>query len=267
MYRLIRRSGLLGPILALVIACLVIVSGFAGTSDADQEEGRKGHGGFDFFVTDSQKTSFGFQDDTALPAGFFDKDSARFEGRVVLQGSPLKKFRGRPVGKTDTILERKSMPKLGPPYPSRGTTELEVVALSLKSMQPIQVQVGGKIQLWDLELQLSPNRPSSGKATIVQRGERGGSFSSDLTVFGLLKFIRRGDGAERTLDFGKDRAEARSQALTLRASDVPWERRPPEGVLVVSGLSDDFFALPDVPITHRGPNYRHTVRVGRDSDL
>lgn len=244
MYRHIRRFNSRGPILALVIACLAFVSGPGTAMGSDQQEEKQGRGGgFDFFVTDGKRTTFEFKGASALPAGFFDKDSARFEGPVSLQGSPIRTFRGHAVGNTDTIVQRKSMPKLGPPYPSRGTAELEVVALSLDSVRPLQVKAGGKIQLWDVKLRLSPNRPSSGKATIVQRSERGGVFSSELTILGLVKFIRRGDGAERELDLGTRELEpSQLQAFTLHATNVPWERKAPKGVLVVQDLSDDFYA-------------------------
>lgn len=243
MYRHMRRSNSLVPILAFIIACLAIVSGPAATTGADQADEKKGRGGgFDLFVTDDKQTNFEFKGDFALPAGFFDKGSARFEGRVPLKGTPLKTFRSYKVGTTDTIVQRKSTPQLGSSYDSSSTIEIELVALSLESVQPIEVTAGGKTQLWDVKLQVSPSRRSSGKATIAQRSERGGVFSSELTVLGLFKFTRHGDRAERELDLGKKKlGRAQLEALTLRANNVPWERKAPEDVLVVRGLSDGIF--------------------------
>lgn len=194
----------------------------------------------DFFTTISEGTYFDFTGEFALPAGFFDRGSDRFEGRVQFKGIPIQTFQDYKVGDTDSIVERKSMPKLRPPFPSRGTIKVELVELSLASVQPIQIRIGKRIQRWNVKLLLSSQRPSSGEMTIVQENERGGVFNSEFRVFPVLKFERLGDGAERALDVGKmNPGPEGAKNITLHAESVPWETRPPKDSLRQSG---GFFA-------------------------
>src|SRR5205809_3243812 len=103
----------------------------------DRAAAREGH--FDFFRTVADNTQFDFRGDHAIPAGFFGEGSRRFEGTVFFRGIPLGTFRDHCVGNADTIMERKRAVHLGPPFPKSEKTEIELVALSLKSTVPIQV--------------------------------------------------------------------------------------------------------------------------------
>lgn len=270
MSQAISRSarGALAPLLALAVVSLAVAAGPAVAGSPDQEEAKKygQGGGYDLFVTDAKGTHFDFKGDFALPAGFFDKDSEPFEGQVALQGVPIKTFKGYKVGRTDTIVQRKNTPNFGSSYPSEAKIELEIVALSLQSGRPIQVKSYGKTQLWDVKFQLSSSRPSPGKATIIQRNERGGSFSSELTIYPSITFTRQGDRAEKTLDLGvKLPGQAQPQALTLRATDVPWERQAPRGALEVPALSDGVFVGASnrqiIPFDEESFRARHRIRI------
>lgn len=199
---------------------------------------------FDFFSTDAKTTRFQFQGRSAIPAGFFAEGSSVFAGSVAFKGVPLGSFRGHKTGKTDTIVERKSMPDTHSPFPSSGKTDIELVALSLQSTHPIKVQIGGKTQLWDVRVQLSPSRPSTGSMQITQRNSRGGDASSELTVYPLFIFTKHGGHEEKRLDLGgQNSADKNLEGLTLRATGMPWVRTAPAGALVVQGLSGNFFIV------------------------
>lgn len=246
MSRHIQRQPLsrLGSFLGLAVALLMAAAGYAlGPADSaanqEAESAESGRGGFDVFTTKTQGTFFDFSGEFALPAGFFDRRSARFEGRVPFQGVPIRTFRGRKVGNADTVVARTKMPKLSGPFPRRGTAEIELVELSLASAEPLKVTVGDSTQLWDVKLLLSKKRPRSGKMTIVQQNERGGVFDSEFRVLPLLKFVRRGDKAERTLDVGAMKlGQAGTQRMTLKATSVPWATKAPANAV---SLSEGFF--------------------------
>lgn len=218
------------PLLAFGIVLLMSGLGSAASSGA-QAESRQDTA-YDYFTTNPEKTFFDFTGEFILPAGFFDRGSSSFEGRVPFQGVPIRTFQGRRVGDTDTVVARIGTPKLGPSYPSRGTAEIELVVLSLASSEPIKVKAGKKDQLWDVKLQLSKRRPARGKITIVQENAEGGIFDSEFMVFPVLTFVRRGDGAKRVMDIGAMKLGAEgTQKMTLHATAVPWSTQAPREVV------------------------------------
>jgi hypothetical protein len=195
----------------------------------------KGPNGLDYFRTRPNGAVFDFRGDLALPAGFFDEGSSRFSGRIPFTGVPLKRFEGTETGNADTVVRRRETPTLGPKLPSRGSAQIELVALSLRSTKPIAVKVGGKTQTWDVKLALSKGRASSGKMEIVQTSRRGGTFSSEFVVVPVLTFVRRSDKAERTLDVGTMKLSPEAEkSLTLRASGAPWSVKAPKGAVAAT---------------------------------
>ncbi len=190
--------------------------------------------GYDLFVTDPG-TSFGFTGDFSVPAGFFDPASAPFSGTVDFRGEPIGEFGGHAVGDADTIVQR--LEAAEPP----ATVPIEIVELNLASVEPITVQVGTGMQLWDVHVDLSPARPSHGSMTITKTGEEGGTFSSQLLVLPRFTFVRESDGATRTLDLGTSlpAGSAGEAAITLKATGV-WRAGCVYPALAVAGLNDGF---------------------------
>lgn len=227
---------------AVVVALAAVVGPF-GTNASGQPSASAG--GFDFFSTDSHATMFKFQGPFVIPAGFFGVGSSPFSGTVSFKGHPIGTFRNHKVGNADTIVERKHMPDLHPPFPSEGTTDVELVALSFESTQPIRVQVGNRIELWDVKAQPSPSRASTGTMTITQRNEQGGTASSKLTVYVLFTFVALKGGEQKQLDVGsQDLSPAAVAGLTLEANNIQWLHKCPPGFLVVPDLSDNFCLSP-----------------------
>ncbi|HXO43439.1 MAG TPA: hypothetical protein VN999_18460 [Thermoanaerobaculia bacterium] len=201
---------------------------------------QQGTAAFDFFRTDPRETHFKFEGALAIPAGFFGEGSGAFKGTVALKGVPLGTFRDHKTGAADVIVERKSTPRLEPPFPSSGKTATELVALSLESVKPIAVRTKGKTQNWDLKVQLSTSRASTGTMTITQRSAQGGGVvSTQLTVYPLFTFVPQGGGQEKRLDVGALKLKPASEAaLTIRARNVSWVPCPP-GARKVPDLSDN----------------------------
>lgn len=197
--------------------------------------------GFDLFETDPGTTHFTFDGEFRIPAGFFERGSKPFRGAVKFSGVPLGSFKGYATGTADTIVERQEPADLHPPQIDM--VDIELVALSLVSTEPLEVQVKGKTQLWDVRADVSPSRSSAGGMVIAKHDPMGGTFESQLTVFPLFRFIRQNDGNEKMLDTGMfGLRESGTEKLTFRNRGVPWVHTCPPGVLVVPRLNDNFCA-------------------------
>ena len=140
--------------------------------------------GFDFFETDSASTFVNLDPDG--PGGL-----SPFS--VPLEGKPFETLTGSgSLWNTDTIVERTQ--GLNPfSVDDTGTVDIELVALSLKSIAP--VDIGGT--LFDIEI-LSGNlfgEPSNflGSMTINHRDPNGGTFVSILPVSAKLIFTEVGN--------------------------------------------------------------------------
>jgi hypothetical protein len=198
--------------------------------------------GVDLFETDPGATSFAFRDEFTIPPGFFDTGSAPFQGNVQFGGVPIQIFQGRDVGDTDTIVRRPQAANLNPPFPAKDSIPIQLVVLSLQSVQPIQVMVGTAMQPWDVQAQLSPTRPSQGQMTITKSSNRGGTFDSQLVVLPIFTFTRLSDGATRTLDVGRLPSSSTLffRDLVLQSTSIPWRAGCVVPALSVPGLNDGF---------------------------
>lgn len=144
-----------------------------------------------FETTDNGETYHNFAG-KPIPAGFFNTDglttSNQYSGTVPLKGSPLP---GQ--GDTDTIIRRNQA------VVTPGTTSIQIVGLSLVSINPITVSYSDRpSELWGVKVGLSSVKPSTGSMTIRD----GGTFDSSLGVFPKFAFTRLSDGAVKTLDTG-----------------------------------------------------------------
>jgi hypothetical protein len=203
--------------------------------------------GFDLFETTGD-AYFALPSGFSVPADFFHKSSAPFTGIIRFEGYPLRKFKDPRTGKehktgtTDTIVHRKqdvTIKSVG----GSGTTEIELVQLSLRSCRPIEVHVGRGVQRWDVQVSVSRSKPSAGSMTITQTSEHGGQFASELVIWPLFRFERQSDGEERFLDVGALKIPAEKHALvarlnTLLASEVAWQDGPP--------VREDALAIPEL---------------------
>ena len=195
--------------------------------------------GFDLFETDPEATVFSFREEFTIPPNFFDQGSPPFQGDVRLGGRPLGTFQGRDVGDADTIVRRPVPADLDPPFPRTAEIPIELVALSLQSIAPIEVRVGQTTQLWDVHAEPSPTRTSQGGLRIVQAGPEGGTLESFLEVIPRFTFTRLSDGAQRSLDLGAS-GPGSLRKLFTSAQDVPWRSGCIAPALLLPGLNPDF---------------------------
>lgn len=185
--------------------------------------------GFDLFETDPQSTHM----DLALPAGFFGAGSDPYTGFVKFSGVPLGSFDGKNVGDADTIVQRKASVN---PAPS-DTVPIEIVALSLISVEPVTVTYNGGAtsEVWDVKVDLSPSLPSVGQMTINKTKVNGGTFSTQLQIVPRLTFVSLSNAQTQTFD-GADLPAA---GLTLTGTG-PWRTGCVLPALSVTGFNDGF---------------------------
>lgn len=152
---------------------------------------------------------------TTQPGTFFD-----FPGLGVIN------LQGRPIGPgtTDTIVRRLEDATL-PGVPSSDTIPLELVALSLQSVAP--VNIGGSF--FDVFVTLDPTAASTGTMTIRHEFADGtpggeGTFDSELDVHFIADFTPVGGGSPFQTVLGQ---------ITLESTGGAWQHIPPPGTLLV----------------------------------
>jgi len=213
-----------------------------------------------------------------IPKDFFDAGSLPFRGRIAFQSVPLGSYSDRrgvvhkdaDAATVDTVVERLQDATFSSSVPSRATVDIEMTALSLKSIAPIAVRVGAQTQQWNVAVALSTATPSNGRMTITKNNAAGGTFQSRLAVYPRFTFTRISDGAVKVLDLGAlaasekglpPRSPARSP---LVAFGVPWQSTSPaSGELggPAQGWGTDFYATDckQIPTVERAALARHSV--------
>jgi hypothetical protein len=135
---------------------------------------------------------------TPIPADFFEPGSDPFDDQVFFAGSGT-----GPCG--DMLVERKAPLSLPDPLPSGDTVDIEIVALSLRSVDPITVTYNGGLDPgeWDVDVELSVNPQTTGSMTVTRTHDNGGVFDSVLPVVPKFTFTRVDPPNDtRELDFG-----------------------------------------------------------------
>lgn len=179
--------------------------------------------GNDYFET--QPGTFQDFSMTPIPADFFDPGSDPFTGVIDFLGLPIDPAT---LGTTDTIVERKERAHLPGKLPSTDTIPIEIVALSLVSVNPITVTYNGgqNPEFWDVNVGLSTVPQLPGSMTLEHTTRGGGTFDSVLPVTPRFTFTRVNDGAVRVLDLGDF-----GQHIQFQAHGVPWSHDAEEGLL------------------------------------
>ncbi len=162
------------------------------------------------------RTSYSFLD-TPLPADFFGQGSDLFDGTVDLMGAALDPA----LGPADTIVRR--LQDICPAEVGETVTvDVEIVALSLVSVEPITVTFnGGQLaEQWDVEVCLSSFPQETGSMTITLDEEDCGTFDSNIPVLPKFTFIRRSTGAGQFVDCGE--RDQLCEGLDLEGEDNDW---------------------------------------------
>lgn len=215
--------------------------------------------GFDLWVTpEDGNTSIelGCPDIPPIPADFFGPGSDPFTGTVDLIGEPLTTIPDNVLGPTDTIIERKEFALL-PECPSVATVDIEIVALSLVSVNPIIVTFNGgqDPQNWDVKVCLSSQPQQTGSMTISQNCTEGGTFDALLPVLPLLIFTQLDPPYNQLgLDFGLEGIDP----IPLITVDEHWLYSDPEFDVITSPggvLADNCGDAPSIPVGQSGVDF------------
>jgi hypothetical protein len=171
--------------------------GLSGIASADVISANR-----DYWVTPAGEAQMSFADDP-IPDDFFFLGSDAFGGTVVFRGEPIPTVPSNAIGKADTIVERlASTSDLG-----IGASEMipiQLVALSLVSIQPISVgDGGGGFVDYDVRVCLPSGAQQQGTMEITRTQQNGGTFLASVPVEPIFEFTEVGNPSNSvTLDCG-----------------------------------------------------------------
>jgi hypothetical protein len=220
----------------LALILLTISGATAGLAQAGQGTDDRGGGGTvinpgsDGWETPPGHSQHSFES-TPIPEGFFFPGSLPFDGVIPLQGQPID-----PVvfGTTDTIVNRLTAGTLNGPG-STSQVQIQIVALSLMSVQPIEVQTLTGSEQFDVFVTLSEAPQGNGFMQITQVDEFGGTFDAVFNVIPHFTFFPLGKGLEPVeLDGSTFDPQLVLQMIT---DDSPWS----------FGVGCPFLVLPGIP--------------------
>lgn len=162
-----KRALIRSTVAALAMLALAAGSPAVAADDVIQK-------GVDIWMTVSgfAKTSFAAE---PIPAGFFCAESQPFTGTVVFEGGPLAIEPAGSLGRIDTVVNRLD----DAVFNDRGeaTTRIQLMALSLVSVQPIETSCGK----FDVAVGLIGEQPTT-TMRIVRNEAFGGTYSAPLAL-------------------------------------------------------------------------------------
>jgi hypothetical protein len=131
---------------------------------------------------------------------------------------------GPPLFPADTVVERRQ-PAILPTVGSSDTVDIEMVALSLRGTEPIEVTYNGGLnpESWDVEVALSSSySQTTGTMTIQQGCVGGGTFDSVLPVRPKFTFRRQSDAQLAVFDTGDARVFAVTNGRWVHVPDASF---------------------------------------------
>src|SRR3954453_15625200 len=132
------------------------------------------HNGVDLWMTVAGFAQTGFTNEP-LPAGFFCEGSQPFTGTVKLKGAPLTVTPVGSLGAIDTVVRRLDDAKFN--AKGEAATRIQLMALSLVSMKPIETSCGK----YDVAVNLSGKQPVT-TMKIFQTVAFGGPYAAPLAL-------------------------------------------------------------------------------------
>ncbi|UCE58393.1 MAG: hypothetical protein JSU63_13235 [Phycisphaerales bacterium] len=193
-----------------------------GDDNQNDSTGGTGNPADDLWTTpEGSETDYSGFIEMPIPADFFGSGSDPFTGTITLKGAPLNTDPAGALSPADTIVRRHE--DICPPEVGESVTvDVEIVALSLTSVDPITVTYGDgqTSEQWDVSVCLSSQRQSVGSISIHLESDDGGTFDSSIPVLPKFSFTRSSDGETRTVDCGD--ADQPCDALLLEGEDNGW---------------------------------------------
>ncbi len=234
------RMRLFKNVLSIAVLCLAATLSLGDTLSAQDVAP-----GVDLWVTPPDGNTYMDFAVTSVPADFFGPGSDPFDGVVPLQGEPLNTSPPDLLGPTDTIVKRTESATL-PACGASDPIEIELVALSLVSIDPVTVTYNGgqNPELWDLGICLSSSASQDpGSMTITKGCDEGGTFTAELLVRPKFTFTRVGEPWDiRVFDFGNEGYPS----IPLETSDGHWLYSDPGfGIITSPGGDVDHDCNPD----------------------
>jgi hypothetical protein len=175
---------------------------------------------------------FGVTGSPAIPAGFFGPGSAMFDSTVCLRGTPIGVTEFGDFGSADTLIYRDQDPfaACDPPSGATRSAAIRPLALSLESIEPIQVFYdSGSWDFWRVHVDLSAtyddadpsNDPPWGTLWATKSHCNGGTYTSLLPVQARFTFTKVSQPqVTRVLDTGL--AGIPPVMLDARNMPLPW---------------------------------------------
>jgi len=200
--------------LALAALALIAAPAFALGFDPVIENGS------DIWQTPANGTSaINFRAEP-LPAGFFCAGSEPFDQPVTLHGVPLATTPAGALGATDTIVQRLD----NAVFDENGVavTRLQVSAIHLRSIQPLQTSCGA----FQLDMTLDGEQPI-GQMKIVRQGPGFGYYDADVALSFKLTFTSVGQPGE-TLEL--------TRSVAFPTNRNFWASRPGEEGVAFNGF-------------------------------
>lgn len=173
-----------------------------------------------------------------IPADFFGPGSDPFTGDIPLVGHPPNP--SGPLGDTDTVVRRLN-PAALPFAGCTDTVPIEIVALSLQSVNPITVtgspSSGFTDSFFDVFVAIDPLRLSGGNMDITRTNS--GSFDSFFDIWTEITFQEVGNPSNTfVLNWG----DLFGGPISLAQDGlVPWGYFPPPGSEVPGPASENYF--------------------------
>lgn len=149
------------------------------------------YSGVDSWNTRGDGSSFTDFAGQPIPAGFFCRSSKAFTGRIVWRGAPI--ATDDPRITVDTLVQRLDDVTFN--AQGRGVTRIQVKALSLESVAPIQTECGA----YDVRVNLAGRQPLT-RMQIFLDGSEGGRYLAPLALNTKLTFTPADRKAGRTLE-------------------------------------------------------------------
>ena len=172
----------------------------------------------DLWVTPpGSETSYSFLD-APLPGDFFGNGSDPFDGTISFMGVSLD---SNMLGPADTIV-RRAVDECPTEKGDSVTVDIEIVALSLVSVEPIAVSFDGgqTTEEWNVSVCLSAQDQQPGSITITLDEDDCGTFDSFIPVLPKFVFTRVSDQQVVELDCGDPGTPC--ETLELMGEDNPW---------------------------------------------
>ena len=116
-----------------------------------------------------------------IPAGFFCRNSRPFQGSIAFRGAPIATEPAGAFGAVDTVIHR--LDEISFDGAGVAETRIQVAALSLVSMHPIETRCGQ----FDVQATLTGKQPIT-RMQVTYDGAQGGAYSAPLDLVVRLTF-------------------------------------------------------------------------------